>query len=42
MPDLGLEISLLYFARHSEDFIQIENVYICTVSNSSHYSVYKG
>ena len=25
LPDVGLEISLLYFARHSEEFIQIEN-----------------
>ena len=31
LPDVVLEISLLYFARHGEEFIQIENVWISTV-----------
>ena len=33
VPDVSLEISLLYFATHGKECIQIEIVLICTVSN---------
>ena len=33
LPDQTLEISLLYFATHGKECIQIEKVWICTVSN---------
>ena len=33
LPDVSLEISLLYLATHGKECIQIEKVWICTVSN---------